>query len=127
MCRLCVSGFPNFFILTGPNTLPSGHSTLLGIECSVEYILRLLSRFFNNPKPSKKVKIEVTAKAQESFNTEIESRMQRLVYNSDVSNWYTDKRTGKNTLTWPGSQMEFWWSRCVRKVNWADFKVKESG
>ena len=63
MCRVCVSGFPNLFILTGPNTLPSSCSTLLGIECSVEYILRLLSRFLNDPKPSKKAKIEVTAKA----------------------------------------------------------------
>ncbi|KFY45041.1 hypothetical protein V494_01170 [Pseudogymnoascus sp. VKM F-4513 (FW-928)] len=37
-----VPGFPNLFLLTGPNTLPSGHSTLLSIENSVAYILRLL-------------------------------------------------------------------------------------
>lgn len=40
--RVMVSQFPNLFLLTGPNTLPSGHSTLLGIEASVAYILRLL-------------------------------------------------------------------------------------
>ncbi|KAI8689141.1 hypothetical protein NCS55_00170200 [Fusarium keratoplasticum] len=122
---ICISGFPNLFVLTGPNTLPSGHSTLVGIECSVEYIIRLMSRVFNNH--SSKVKLEMTAEAQDSFNTVLQSKLQRLVYTSDVSSWYLDKRSGKNTLIWPGSQFEFWYSRCLQRVNWADFAIDTRG
>ncbi|KAH7231680.1 uncharacterized protein BKA55DRAFT_524457, partial [Fusarium redolens] len=122
---VCVSGFPNLFLLTGPNTLPSGHSTLVGIECSVEYITRLMSRFLDNH--SSKVKFEVKAEAQDSFNTLLQSKLQRLIYTSDVSSWYMDKRTGKNTLIWPGSQVEFWYSRCVKSVNWTDFVIETRG
>lgn len=59
------------------------------------------------------------------FNTWIQSRLQGLVYKSDVPNWYTDKRTGRNTLIWPGSLIEFWWLRCVRKVNGAHFEFQD--
>ncbi len=122
--RVMVSGFPNLFLLTGPNTLPSGHSTLLGIEHSVTYILRLLEPLLgskvlsNQPSASK---IEIKKEAEDDFNRFVERRMKGLVYTSDISTWYIDKRTGKNHLVWPGSQLRFWWSRCVEKVRWTDF------
>lgn len=84
-----------------------------------------MSRFLDNHSP--KVKFEVTAEAQDSFNTLLQSKLQRLIYTSDVSSWYMDKRTGKNTLIWPGSQVEFWYSRCVKSVNWADFVIETRG
>lgn len=119
-----MSGFPNLFLLTGPNTLPSGHSTLLGIENSVTYILRLLEPLLNSKALSGQPhtsKIEVKKEAEDSFNRFVERRMKGLVYTSDVSTWYIDKRTGKNHLVWPGSQLEFWWSRCIERVRWTDF------
>lgn len=123
-----VSGFPNLFLLTGPNTLPSGHSTLLGIESSVTYILRLLEpqlrwkALSDQPHPSK---MEVKKEAEDAFNRFVECRMEGLVYTSDVSTWYIDKRTGKNHLVWPGSQLRFWWSRCVEMVRWTDFVLSK--
>ncbi|KAM0252769.1 hypothetical protein ACHAQJ_007607 [Trichoderma viride] len=123
---VCVAGFPNLFLLTGPNTLPSGHSTLIGIECSVEYILRLISQAPGGFVPSNRVRIEVKSSSQIAFNEWIQSQMQRLVYTADVPNWYIDARSGRNTLIWPGSQLAFWWSRCRRRLAWEDFDVQTS-
>lgn len=123
-----VSGFPNLFLLTGPNTLPSGHSTLLGIEHSVTYILRLLEPLIgwkvqsNQPRTSK---IEVKKEAEDNFNIFVEDRMKGLVYTSDTNTWYIDQRTGRNHLIWPGSQLEFWWSRCIKMIRWSDFVLSK--
>ncbi|KAK2591269.1 hypothetical protein QQS21_011050 [Conoideocrella luteorostrata] len=121
---VCAAGFPNLFFLTGPNTLPSGHSTLVGVECSVEYILRIMSPFLKNSGVFKGRSIQVSAMAQERFNNWIQAKLCGLVYTARVENWYTDKGSGRNTLIWPGSQLAFWWSRCVRKPRWKDFETK---
>lgn len=124
---VCLPEFPNLFFLTGPNTLPSGHSTLTGIECSVEYILQMLGTIISEEEDSlisKRVMVQVRSNAHSSFNDWIQERMQGLVYTSDVRNWYIDRRSGRNTLIWPGTQLEFWWSRSVRGVRWGDYEVE---
>ncbi|KAG7285860.1 hypothetical protein NEMBOFW57_008154 [Staphylotrichum longicolle] len=83
LSSVCVPDFPNLFLLTGPNTLPSGHSTLVGIECSVEYILRLISRLVKEPMETKGVKVQVMPSAHKSFNDWIQARMQGLVYTTN--------------------------------------------
>ncbi|KAK4194381.1 hypothetical protein QBC40DRAFT_319904 [Triangularia verruculosa] len=121
---VCVPEFPNLFFLTGPNTLPSGHSTLVGIECSVEYILRIISRLAKESAATKGVKVQVMPSAHKFFNDWIQARMQGLIYTTNVRNWYIDSRSGRNTLIWPGTQLAFWWSRCVRNVCWGDFEIE---
>lgn len=92
------------------------------------YILRLLEPLLRSkalsgqPHPSK---IEVKKEAEDAFNRFVERRMKGLVYTSDISTWYIDKRTGKNHLVWPGSQLEFWWSTCVEMVRWTDFVLSK--
>jgi hypothetical protein len=90
------------------NTLPSGHSTLVGIECSVAYILRVVSGT-DSTTPTERVKIQITPSAQHrGFNVGIQERMRRLVYMPGVRSWYVDGRSGRNTLVWPGTQGAFW-------------------
>lgn len=123
-----VSGFPNLFLLTGPNTLPSGHSTLLSIENSVAYILRLLEPQLSPKLPLSQTllsTIEVKRSAEQAFNRDLECRLKGLVYTQSVSSWYIDEQTGKNSLIWPGTQLEFWWSRCIKKIVWTDFRLRK--
>ncbi len=116
-----MSGLPNLFILTGPNTLPSGHSTLAGIEASVEYIIRLLRGLSRNS--DSRVSVNVKPEAQANYNDMIQRRLTNLVYTADVPNWCIDASTGRNTLIYPGSRFDFWWSRCVSRVQWRDLEV----
>ncbi|KAL2836849.1 hypothetical protein BJX68DRAFT_274327 [Aspergillus pseudodeflectus] len=115
--------FPNFFMITGPNTLPSGHSTLLGIECSVEYIMRVLQPLFSHNKRDRCRWIDVRPAAHEMYNVNLQHKLDGLIYSADVQNWYVDARTGRNTLVWPGTQTEFWLTRCVWPVRWEDYAV----
>ncbi|OTA98199.1 hypothetical protein M426DRAFT_28669, partial [Hypoxylon sp. CI-4A] len=121
-----VSGFPNFFMLGGPNTLPSGNSTLHGIECSIVYITRLLRRAWASAGRyrSQPLAIMPTSKAETEYNLTIQQQMHNLVYTCQVSTWYINKDTGKNTLIWPGTQFAYWLSRCLWPIKWPDWSVQ---
>lgn len=57
------------------------------------------------------------------FNAELQRKMRALVYTQQVNTWYIGKDSGKNTLIWPGTQISFWFSRCVRPVKWSDWVI----
>lgn len=121
-----VSKFPNLFLLAGPNTLPSSNSTLRGIECSIVYITRVLRGLWaRNPSQQSQARLEIapSPSAQAMFNAELQRKMRALVYTQQVNTWYIGKDSGKNTLIWPGTQISFWFSRCVRPVKWSDWVI----
>ncbi|KAM3508558.1 hypothetical protein MY11210_006666 [Beauveria gryllotalpidicola] len=90
-----VHGFPNLFMLAGPNTLPSGNSTLHGIECSVVYIIRVLrgirekSGGINNGRNNRDAGMAVmpTQEAEAKFNVSIQEGLKSLVYTKHVRSW----------------------------------------
>ncbi|KAI0378268.1 FAD/NAD(P)-binding domain-containing protein [Hypomontagnella monticulosa] len=120
-----VNGFPNFFMLIGPNTLPSNNSTLHAIECSIVYVTRLLKGGWARSGGDRRNPLVLmpTPEAEVQFNAMIQRKMKDLVYTSQVSTWYINKDTGKNTLIWPGTQFSFWRSRCVSPIRWSDWTV----
>ena len=120
-----VNKFPNFFMLAGPNTLPSNNSTLQGIECSVVYITRILKHLLSQAsKDSEKTPVIMPrAEAESRFNFDLQKTIQSLIYTKEVNTWYIHAKTGKNTLIWPGTQMAFWWSRCVKPIRWSDWSI----
>lgn len=122
---ISVSGFPNLFMLAGPNTLPSGNSTLHGIECSVVYITRILHGLWakKNDIRTEALSIMPRPEAEAQFNKSIQAKLRGLVYTNEVSTWYINKETGKNTLIWPDTQMSFWWNRCISSVRWDDWAI----
>jgi hypothetical protein len=123
--RVATNGFPNFFMLTGPNTLPSNNSTLQGIECSIVYITRLL-KGLGHRRSSERVSIMPTESAEREYNSQIQKEIQKLIYTDAVSSWYINSESGKNTLIWPGTQMSFWWSRCMKWIRWKDWVLETS-
>lgn len=67
--------------------------------------------------------IDIRAAAHETYNTDIQHRLDGLIYSADVRNWYVYARTGRNTLVWPVTQTEFWLTRFVWPVRWEDYAV----
>ncbi len=98
-----VTGFPNLFVLAGPNT-GIGHTSLVFIiESQINYILDCL----RVARRRKLQTIEVQPETQQTFNDEMQQRMQKTVWKSGgCSSWYLDAR-GKNTTLWPGFTFEF--------------------
>lgn len=97
-----VSGFPNLFLLVGPNTGPGHTSVVFYIESQVAYVLDALRRMDQHGLSS----IDVRPDVQEAFNDEVQRRMEGTVWTSGgCGSWYLDEN-GRNTTLWPGFSFE---------------------
>ncbi|GAA3044244.1 flavin-containing monooxygenase [Streptomyces glomeratus] len=99
-----VAGFPNLFIINGPNTGLGHNSIVYIIEAQVDYILGALdwSRANGNHV------LDVSARAQERYVDELQQRSDGTVWLSNgCKSWYIDPRSGRLTLIWPNFAHEF--------------------
>ncbi len=117
-----VSGFPNFFILLGPNTGLGHNSVVLMSEAQVGYVmdcLRLMRR------RSSKV-IEVKPAIQQRFIDDVQRRLAGTVWQSGgCVSWYQDPRSGENAVIWPGSVVSY--KRRTRSASAADYEFTGKG
>jgi cation diffusion facilitator CzcD-associated flavoprotein CzcO len=89
-------GFPNLFLLLGPNT-GLGHSSMVYmIESQVAYVIDALRHMDVHGADT----VEVRAEAADRFNADIDVRMQGTVWNTGCASWYLDA-TGRNSMLWP--------------------------
>ncbi len=98
-----VHGFPNLFMIVGPNT-GLGHSSMVFIiEAQVEYIRDALRTMRRNRYAA----VEPTAEAQDEYNVRLQRRMKRTVWTTGgCSSWYLDDH-GRNTVLWPRTTVAF--------------------
>ncbi|MGH3696892.1 MAG: flavin-containing monooxygenase [Pseudonocardiaceae bacterium] len=94
-----VAGFPNLFLLTGPNSALAHNSVLLGIESQTQYVLEAL-RLMQAHQLSA---VEVRPQAQAAFVRLVQARMARTVWvRGGCHSWFLDD-AGRNTTVWPWS------------------------
>jgi cation diffusion facilitator CzcD-associated flavoprotein CzcO len=95
---ITVAGFPNLFLLLGPNTGLGHNSVVFMIECQIAYVLDAL-RHLDRQRITA---IEPTAQAQSRFVADVDRRMQPTVWlQGGCKSWYLDA-TGRNSTLWPG-------------------------
>ena len=98
-----VAGFPNFFMLMGPNTGLGHSSVVLMIEAQIEHALAALKHMRREGASA----IEPRAKAQAAFVAEVERRMLGTVWtDGGCASWYMDS-TGRNSALWPDFTWRF--------------------
>jgi cation diffusion facilitator CzcD-associated flavoprotein CzcO len=113
-----VTGFPNLFLLLGPNTGLGHNSVVLMIEAQVRYTMECLKLL----KSSKHRVIEVRADSQHRFVDDIYRRMGGTVWLSGgCHSWYQDQQTGEITTLWPGSVISY--LRRTRSVSASDYEL----
>jgi cation diffusion facilitator CzcD-associated flavoprotein CzcO len=113
-----VSGFPNLFLLLGPNTGLGHNSVLLMIEAQVRYVMSCLALM----KRGKKRVLEVRPEKQREFVADIHRRMAGTVWQSGgCRSWYQDQHTGENTTLWPGSVVAY--TRRTKSASAADYEL----
>jgi cation diffusion facilitator CzcD-associated flavoprotein CzcO len=101
-----VTGFPNLFMLVGPNTGLGHTSIILMIEAQLAYVVDCLRRMRRRGLTS----VEVRPEAQRKFNAEIQRKMSTTVWTSGGCNsWYLDPY-GRNTTLWPDTTWRFRWA-----------------
>ncbi|QOR67167.1 NAD(P)/FAD-dependent oxidoreductase [Cytobacillus suaedae] len=92
-----VSGFPNLFLLQGPNTGLGHSSVLIMIEAQINHMIKSL-RYIK--QHNIKV-IEPTVLALERFVAQTDKKMEGTVWISGgCKSWYLDN-TGRNSTIWP--------------------------
>jgi cation diffusion facilitator CzcD-associated flavoprotein CzcO len=112
-----VSGFPNLFLLYGPNT-NLGHSSIVYmLESQTNYVLSALDSL----EARGAVAAEVLPAAQAAFNAEMQERLGASVWNTGgCASWYLDAN-GNNSIQWPGFTYEF--RRRTRRFDPAEYRL----
>ncbi len=95
------TGFPNFFMMYGPNTNLGHNSIIVMIEAQTRYILSCLAALDANEAKW----LDVTAQAQADYNAFLEGRMQEKIWTAVEKSWYL--RDGKVTNNWVGRTSEY--------------------
>jgi cation diffusion facilitator CzcD-associated flavoprotein CzcO len=97
-----VSGFPNLFLLIGPNTGLGHNSMVFMIESQLNYIVDCLRTMDRRNLRA----VDIRPEIQEAFETEMQKRMRDTVWTSGCKSWYLDA-SGHNTTLWPGFTFEY--------------------
>lgn len=103
-----VSGFPNLFLLMGPNTGLGHNSMIFMIEAQARYAVQAILAMHRNALASLDVRPDVEA----AFRAEMTKRIGKTVWTSGCSSWYM--APDGDVLLWPGFTFDYW--RRTRRV-----------
>jgi 4-hydroxyacetophenone monooxygenase len=101
-----VPGFPNMFMIYGPNTnlVVHGGSVILFSELSAKYILNAVLALLETGQRS----LDVTEEAFETYNARVDETNARRAWGySSVNSWYKNK-VGRVTQNYPFTISEYW-------------------
>ena len=91
-----MDGFPNFFMIFGPNTATGHSSVILASENMVNYTLKFVKHILNGEVRE----WEVKEKAEREWTEEIQRLLKRGVFASGCNSWYMQK-SGWNSTVYP--------------------------
>jgi cation diffusion facilitator CzcD-associated flavoprotein CzcO len=98
-----IPGFPNLFMLAGPNTGIGHTSLVVMIEAQLAYITDALATMEATGAAS----VEVRPTATDAWNAEVQAKAAGTVWSSGgCASWYLDAE-GRNTTLWPDYTFRF--------------------
>ncbi|MFE0750029.1 flavin-containing monooxygenase [Gordonia sp. NPDC058843] len=98
-----VSGFPNMFVLDGPNAALGHNSAIYMIETQLDYVVGALEYMAHNGIAT----LAVSPAAEDAYTHEIDARSESTVWLTGCDSWYVDPDSGRLTLLWPGTAASF--------------------
>ena len=112
-----VSGFPNLFLLVGPNSAGGYNSIIFTTEAHVNYVVECLKQMDRRGVRS----VEVRADVYDGFSRETDRRLHASVWNKGgCASWYLD-RNGRNGVWWPGFTWRLW--QRTRRFDTSDYQL----
>lgn len=112
---ISVNGFPNLFILYGPNTNLGHNSILYMLESQFAYVLDGLRTLEEQGLRY----IDVKPQVQQGFNQHLQAGIRHSVWDQGCTSWYKNA-SGKNTNNWPG--FTFTYRYQTRRLELADYE-----
>ncbi|GAA0799457.1 flavin-containing monooxygenase [Spirilliplanes yamanashiensis] len=115
-----VAGFPNLFMLLGPNTTLGHSSQTVMIEAQLAYVLDAVKQLDARGAAS----VEVRPEAQAAWNARLDDLLTGTVWNAgNCRSWYLDA-SGRNPSIWPTYTFRF--RRETRRFDIAAYRVATS-
>jgi cation diffusion facilitator CzcD-associated flavoprotein CzcO len=113
---LSVTGFPNLFILYGPNTNLGSGSIVHMLESQMSWVVGALQEMTRRPGAC----LDVRESAQGAFDREMQGRLRTSVWQSGCTSWYRT-RSGRVVTNWPGLMSEY--RRRTRRFDVAAYRA----
>jgi cation diffusion facilitator CzcD-associated flavoprotein CzcO len=113
---LAVSGFPNMFMLYGPNTNLGAGSIITMLESQIHYVVEAVGEL----RRRRARWMDVRPDVQTEFNREVQERLDDSVWTAGCNSWYRNEH-GKVTNNWAGFVSEY--RRRTRHPDPADFEL----
>lgn len=114
---ITVTGFPNFFMLLGPNTFLGHNSVIMMIEAQAGYVIDCLKQMQENGLRV----MDVRPESQLRFDRWLQSRLKGSVWQAGgCRSWYQDD-AGRNVALWPGFIANY--RRGIRRMSLSDYNV----
>ena len=114
---ISMSGFPNFFVLYGPNTNLGGNSIIYMLEGQIGYALAAIKTL----EAERLAWLDVRQDVQDAFNAWVQKASRTSVWESGCHSWYTTA-SGHNTNNWPDHT--FLYRHRVRRFDLAAYRVR---
>ena len=102
---ISVAGFPNLFLMYGPNTNLGHNSIIFMIECQANYILDCLRKLDESGASA----IDLRRDVMDEFDAIQQKELQQRVWASTGKSWYKNE-AGRITNNWSGSTIRYWWN-----------------
>jgi cation diffusion facilitator CzcD-associated flavoprotein CzcO len=102
---MTLPGFPNFFMMYGPNTNLGHNSIVFMIECQTGYIVRAIQDLIDRDVAW----LDLDERAMEDYNARVQAELERTVWAATPKSWYKTE-SGRITNNWSGSTIRYWWT-----------------
>jgi cation diffusion facilitator CzcD-associated flavoprotein CzcO len=114
---ITVAGFPNLFLLYGPNTNLGFGSIVVMIEAQVRYVVDALRVL----RTTGAAALALRPAVQRSSTEEVQERLRASVWSS-CDSWYRQGPEGRIVNNWPGQMVEY--QRLTRAVDLTEYDLQ---
>ncbi len=111
---ITTNGFPNLYLLMGPNTGLGHNSMIFMIEAQARYTLQAIQALRR-----RRLKfLDVLESVQSRFNEGLQAKLRASVWSSGCQSWYL--KDGHNATLWPSFTFAYWWQ--TRRLALSDYE-----
>lgn len=114
-----VPGFPNLFVLYGPNTNLGHNSILVMLEAQIGWVVQAVQAL----RQGRAQVLEIRRDVAEEFDRWVQERVGHTVFAGGCRSWYLTE-SGRNTQNWPASTLTF--RRRLRRLRLQEFEPAPS-
>ncbi|MCV7288516.1 NAD(P)/FAD-dependent oxidoreductase [Mycolicibacterium wolinskyi] len=113
-------GYPNLFLMTGPNSGPGHNSLLVYVEGQIDYAVTAITTILRNNLRY----LDVRADVQQRYNARLQKRLTKTTWMSGCSSWYLTA-DGFNASMYPGFATQY--LRQMRDFRFGDYNAAVRG